>query len=80
MDGVSTQRPDAPSRIRAGAKVDMRLSDSNSEKVAIVAVVTGDRPDERYITLVEEGGSFQRWKLSELLAKKVRREFNQRLD
>lgn len=54
--------------------------DNGTDKIAKIAVVTGDRPDERYITLVEEGGSFQRWKLSEILAKKVRREFNQRLD
>ena len=55
-------------------------SESNPDKIARVAAITGDQPDERYITLGEGDGTFVRWKLSESLARKIRRELNQRLD
>jgi hypothetical protein len=53
---------------------------SKDERTAKIAAVTGDRPGERYITLGEGGGTFDRWKLSEGLARKIRRELNSRLD
>lgn len=56
----------------------LRLPDNHAE--AVIAVVTGDKPDERYITLGPGDGTFQRWKLSEVLARKLRRELNERLD
>jgi hypothetical protein len=51
-----------------------------TEKTAKIAAVTGDRPGERYITLGVGDGAFERWKLSEDLARKIRRELNARLD
>lgn len=59
--------------------MDLRLPDQNAE-VAAIAVITGDKPDDRYITLGIGDGTFQRWKLSEILARKLRRELNERLD
>jgi hypothetical protein len=47
---------------------------------ATVACITGDRVDERYITLGVGDGTFQRWKLTDSLLKKIRREINERLD
>lgn len=58
----------------------LRLQDNHADQIASVAVITGDKPEERYITLGQGDGSFQRWKLSEMLARKIRRELNQRLD
>lgn len=49
-------------------------------KEAEIAVVTGDRPEDYCITLGKGDGTFERWKLSYDLAKKIRRELNQRLD
>lgn len=51
-----------------------------SNKEAAIAVITGDKIGERYITLGERDGEFQRWKLTEDLARKIRRELNVRLD
>lgn len=51
-----------------------------SDKEAAIAVITGDKVGERYITLGERDGEFQRWKLTEDLARKIRRELNARLD
>jgi hypothetical protein len=56
------------------------MTSSNSDKIAVIAVVTGDQPDDRYITLGVGDGTFERWKLTESLARKIRRELNQRLD
>jgi hypothetical protein len=53
---------------------------TTSDRKAAVAVITGDTPGERYITLGEGDGTFQRWKLTEELARKIRRELNGRLD
>jgi hypothetical protein len=47
---------------------------------AVVAVITGDKPDDRSITLGVGDGTFQRWKLTDSLLKKLRREINERLD
>ena len=47
---------------------------------AHVAVITGDNPDDRYITLGIGDGTFQRWHLTDSLLKKLRREINERLD
>lgn len=54
--------------------------DDLSDIEAAVAVITGDRPGERFITLGAGDGGFQRWRLSEELARKIRRELNARLD
>ena len=51
-----------------------------SDKIAASATITGDLPGERYITLGERDGMFQRWRLTEEQARKIRRELNQRLD
>ncbi|WP_315792206.1 hypothetical protein [Bradyrhizobium sp. SZCCHNRI1002] len=49
-------------------------------KVATIAAITGDRPGDRSILLVDGAGECQRWTLTEELARKIRRELNQRLD
>lgn len=36
----------------------------SADRVAAVVVITGDKTGERYITLGEGDGTFQRWKLS----------------
>ncbi|MCP3368292.1 hypothetical protein [Bradyrhizobium cajani] len=51
-----------------------------TDRVAAVVVITGDTPGERYITLGEADGTFQRWRLTEEQARKIRRELNSRLD
>lgn len=53
---------------------------TDTDHIALVAVVTGDKPGERRITLGAGDGTFQRWKLTEELARKLRRELNERLD
>ena len=57
-----------------------RMLDDLSAQTATVAVITGDKPDDRCITLGPGDGTFQRWKLSESLLKKIRREINEKLD
>jgi hypothetical protein len=52
----------------------------SSDHVAAVAVITGDKAGERCIKLGPGDGTFQRWRLSEELARKIRRELNARLD
>lgn len=47
---------------------------------AVVAVITGDAEDDRYITLGPGDGTSDRWKLTDSLLKKLRREINARLD
>jgi hypothetical protein len=57
-----------------------RVTSSDCDREARIAIITGDEVGERYITLGEGDGSFTRWKLSEELARKIRRELNARLD
>lgn len=59
---------------------DWKQVSRTEELVAAVAVISGDRPNERYITLGPGDGTFQRWKLDDGLLKKLRREINARLD
>ena len=49
-------------------------------KEAVVAVITGERPHDYCITLGIGDGTSERWKLSYALARKLRRELNERLD
>lgn len=52
----------------------------SEDREAIIACITGDRPDDYCITIGPGDGTFVRWKISYETAKKLRRELNQRLD
>jgi hypothetical protein len=52
----------------------------SEDKEAIIACITGDKPDDYCITIGPGDGTFVRWKISYETAKKLRRELNQRLD
>lgn len=50
------------------------------DETAAVAVVTDDMNGNYFLTLGVGDGTFKRWKLTEKLARKIRRELNERLD
>jgi hypothetical protein len=56
------------------------LGEAHAEFDAVVADVSGDQVDDRYMTLGIGDGTFHRWKLTDSLLRKVRREINEKLD
>jgi hypothetical protein len=59
--------------------VDLLVSDRHAESIATVAVITDDA-DGIKITLGPGDHTSQSWRLTESLARKLRRELNERLD
>jgi hypothetical protein len=53
---------------------------SPEDKTAAVAVVTNDHDGNYFITLGVGDGTCERWKVKESLARKLRRELNDRFD